>query len=83
LIKELSQPDWVVQKQPANHCLKPCGPSIHSSISSPRTTPRTVATPSDQIKLLSVKQALLFKPRQEIRLSIGANLGHDCLVQGI
>jgi hypothetical protein len=83
LIEELSQPDWIVQKQPANHCLKPCGPSIHRSISSPRTTPRTVATPSDQIKLLDVKQAFLLEPSQQVRLSIGANLSDDRLMQRI
>jgi hypothetical protein len=83
LIEELSQPDWIVQKQPANHCLKPCGPSIHCSVGSSRTTPRTVTTPSDQIKLVIVKQILLFKPRQKVRLSISANLGDDSLVQRI
>jgi hypothetical protein len=83
LIEELSQPDWIVQKQPANHCLKPCGPSIHSSVGSSRTTPRTVTTPSDQIKLVIVKQILLFKPRQKIRLGISANLGDDSLMQRI
>jgi hypothetical protein len=83
LIEELSQPDWIVQKQPANHCLKPCGPSIHSRVGSSRTTPRTVTTPSDQIKLVIVKQILLFKPRQKIRLGISANLGDDSLMQRI
>jgi hypothetical protein len=83
LIEELSQPDWIVQKQPANHCLKPCGLSIHSSIGSSRTTPRTVTTPSDQIKLVIVKQILLFKPRQKVRLGISANLGDDSLMQRI
>jgi hypothetical protein len=83
LIKELSQPDWVVQKQPANHCLKPCGPSIHSRVRSPRTAPSTVATPANQIELLSVKQILLFKPSQKVGLSISTNLSHDGFMQHI
>ena len=83
VIEELSKPGWIVQKQPANHCLKPCGPSINSSVGSPRTTPRTVTTPSDQIKLVIVKQIMLFKPGQKVRLGISANLGDDSLMQCI
>ena len=83
VIEELRKPGWIVQKQPAHHCLKPCGPCIHSRISSPRTAPGTVATPSDQIELLRVEQTLLFKPGQKVRLSIGTNLCHDSLMQRI
>ena len=81
MIKEIGQPSWVVEKQPANHCLKPRGPSIHSGLGSARTTACTVATPTDQIEFLGVQELTVFQPSQQTGLGIGANIGHNSTMQ--
>ena len=81
VIEELSKPGWIVQKQPANHCLKPRGPSIHSGLGSARTTACTVATPTDQIEFLGVQELTVFQPSQQTGLGIGANIGHNSTMQ--
>ena len=81
VIEELRKPGWIVQKQPAHHCLKPCGPSIDSGISPPRTTPCTVATPTHQIKLLTIQEVAVFQPREESGLGISADISHNSPVQ--
>ena len=52
VIEELRKPGWIVQKQPAHHCLKPCGPSINRSVCTPWTPTGTVAAPTDQVEFL-------------------------------
>ena len=81
VIEELRKPGWIVQKQPAHHCLKPCGPSIDSRIRTPRTTTCTVATPTDQIKLLIIQEVAVFQPGEEPRLGISADISHNSPVQ--
>ena len=76
VIEELRKPGWIVQKQPAHHCLKPCGPSIHSGISAPRTTACTVVTPTHPIQFLGIQEFTVFQPAEEPRLSISADIGH-------
>ena len=50
VIEELRKPGWIVQKQPAHHCLKPCGPSINRSVCAPLPPPGTVATSPPQLE---------------------------------
>jgi hypothetical protein len=52
MIEELRKPGWIVQKQPANHCLKPRGPSINSGVRAPWTPTGTVAAATHQIEFL-------------------------------
>ena len=81
VIEELRKPGWIVQKQPAHHCLKPCGPSIDSRIRTPRTTTCTVATPTDQIKLLIIQEVAIFQPGKEPGLGVSADISHNSPVQ--
>ena len=81
VIEELRKPGWVVQKQPANHCLKPCGPSINSGIGAPGTSACTVAATTHPIKFLVIQEFTVFQPGEETGLSIGANIGHHSPVQ--
>ena len=83
VIEELRKPSWVVQKQPANHCLKPCGPSINGRISATRTTACTVAATTHPIKFLSIQEFTVFQPGQKPRLGIGPDIGHNSPVQVI
>jgi hypothetical protein len=81
VIEELRKPGWIVQKQPANHCLKPRGPSIHSGLGSSRTTACTIATPTDQIEFLGVQELMVFQPSQQTGLGISPNIGHNSTMQ--
>ena len=81
VIEELRKPGWVVQKQPAHHCLKPCGPSIHSGISSPWTTACTVATPTHPIQFLVIQEFTVFQPAEKPRLGVSTNISHDSAMQ--
>ena len=77
MIEELRKPGWIVQKQPAHHCLKPCGPSINSSISAPRTTTCTVSTPTHPIVFLVFQQFPFFQDGKKPGLGISADIGHN------
>ena len=81
VIEELRKPGWIVQKQPAHHCLKPCGPSIDSRLCTPRTSACTVASPSDQIEFPGVQELTILQPGQQTGLGIGANIGHNSTMQ--
>ena len=81
VIEELCKPGWIVQKQPAHHCLKPRGPSINSGISTPRTTACTVAAPTHQFKFLVIQEFTVFKPGEKPGLGIGADISHNSPVQ--
>jgi len=81
MIKQIGQPGWVVEKQPANHCLKPCGLPIDSGVSTPWTTPRAIAPAADQVLLLIRQDGL--QTLESLGLSIGANNRHHSLMQGI
>ena len=83
MIKDLCQPDWVVQKQPANHCLKPCSPAVGGSFSRARTTPGAVATATDEIKFLSLKQFVPLQPGEESGLGIGSHVSDNSTMQCI
>ena len=76
VIEELRKPGWIVQKQPAHHCLKSRGPSVRSGISAPRTTACTVAAPTHQIKLLVIEELTVFQPSEKAGLGIGTDIGH-------
>ena len=81
MIQQISQPSWIVQKQPANHCLKPCGLPIDSCIGAPGTTTGTVAPSTDQVLLLCVEDW-----QQSVEgcgLGICANLGHDGFMESV
>ena len=52
VIEELRKPGWIVQKQPANHCLKSCGPSINRSVCTPWAPTGTVTAPTHQVEFL-------------------------------
>ena len=81
VIEELRKPGWVVQKQPANHCLKPCGPSINGGIGAPGTTACTVAATTHPIKFLVIQEFTVFKPGEKPGLGIGADISHNSPVQ--
>lgn len=81
VIKELSKPVWIVEKQPANHCLKPCGLPIDSRIGATRTTTGTVAPSTDQVLLLCIEDWQ--QPVEGCGLGICANLGHDGFMESV
>ena len=83
MIQELCKPVWVVQKQPANHCLKPCGPSINRSIGTTGPTTGVVATATHPVQLFIAEEMLLFQPGQCSGLSIGTYISHDRFMQGV
>ena len=62
MIQELCKPVWVVQKQPANHCLKPRGPAINRSISATGATTGAVTAATNPVKLFIAKKLPLFQP---------------------
>ena len=80
-IQELSETGWVVQKQPANHCLKSCRHSINRGIAAPRAATGTVATSTHQVELMVIKQRL--KLLESPGLSIGTDLIHNRTMQNI
>ena len=79
MIQELCKPVWVVQKQPANHCLKPRGLAIGRWVSTPGTPPRTVAPTTHQISFLVSEQGL--KSSESSGLGISPDLSHHRFVQ--
>ena len=81
LVKELSKPVWVVQKQPANHCLKSCGPSINRGVSPAGSTTGTVPPPAHPGQLLFIQQFFLLKPGQHCGLSVSTNIRNNSFVQ--
>ena len=83
MVKELGKPVWVVQKQPANHCLKPCGPPINRGLGTARAPTGTVAAPTHPVLFLLVQQLFLLKPGQHCGLGIGANVSNNSFVQSI
>lgn len=83
MVEDLCQPDWVVQKQPANHCLKPRSPAVGGSLSGTWTTSCTVATATDEIKFLSLEKFMLLQPGEESGLGIGSNVSDDSPMEDI
>ena len=83
MIQELCKPVWVVQKQPANHCLKPRGPAINRSISTTGPTTGVVATATHPVQFVIVQKLLFFEPSQCSRLGIRTDISHDCFVQDV
>ena len=73
MIKELSKPVWIVEEQPANHCLKPCGPAINRSIPTAGTATSTVSPPTHPIELQIGQKLTLFKPGQRRGLRVSTN----------
>ena len=81
MIEDLCQPDWVVQKQPANHCLKPRRPAINRSFSRARATSGTVAAATHEIKFLSSKQFVLLKPGEKSGLGVSSDVSNNSPMQ--
>ena len=81
VIEELRKPGWIVQKQPAHHCLKPRGPSIHSGLSTPRSSACIVAAPTHQVEFLRIQQVTIFQPAQQVGLGISADISHNSAMQ--
>ena len=77
VIEELRKPGWIVQKQPANHCLKPCGPSINSSVRAPWTPTGTVAATTNQSEFLCTEEFRVFQPAQQAGLGVSTDIGHN------
>ena len=83
MIQELCKPVWVVQKQPANHCLKPRGPAINRSIGTTGATTGVVATPAHPVQLFIVEELLLFQPGQCNGLGICTHISDDSFVESV
>ena len=83
MIQELCKPVWVVQKQPANHCLKPRGPAINRSIGPTGATTCVIATTAHPIHLDIVEELLLFQPGQRSGLGICTHISDDGFVEGV
>ena len=83
MIKQIGQPGWVVEEQPANHCLKSRGPSIHRCLRSPRTPASIVPAATDQILFMRIKKLLLLKPLQQAGLGVCPHISHHGTVQGL
>ena len=81
VIEELRKPGWIVQKQPAHHCLKSCGPSINRSVCTPRPPTGTVAAPPHQIEFLGTEKFTVFQPAQQAGLGVSTDIGHHSTVQ--
>ena len=81
VIKELSKPVWIVEKQPANHCLKPCGPAIDRCIPASRTSTCTVSPAAHPVQLLIAKEMVLLQPIETSGLGISTHSGHHSPVQ--
>ena len=79
MIKEIGQPSWVVKKQPANHCLKPCGLSIGRGVSTPGATSCSVAATTHEILLFVGEPGL--QPLESCCLGISPDLRHHSAVQ--
>ena len=80
-IQELSETGWVVQKQPAHHCLKSCRHSINRCIAAPGATTGAVPTTTHQVELTVIQQRL--KLLESTGLSISTDLIHNRTVQNI
>lgn len=52
LIQKLGQPLWIVQKEPANHCLKSRCLSVGAGIAGPWAPTSSVATAAHPVALL-------------------------------
>ena len=83
MIQELCKPVWVVQKQPANHCLKPRGPAINRSLGTTGATTGAVATSTHPVQLVIVEELLLFQPGQRSGLGICTHISYDGFVEGV
>ena len=81
VIEELRKPGWIVQKQPAHHCLKPCGPSINGGIGAPGTTACTVAATTHPIEFLVIQEFTVFQPAEKPRLGVSTNKSHYSAMQ--
>ena len=81
VIEELCKPGWIVQKQPAHHCLKPRGPPIDSGIGTPRATACTISATTHQFTFLVIQKFSIFQPGEEPGLGVSTNIGHDSPMQ--
>ena len=79
LIQKLRQAIWIVQKQPANHCLKSSGLSICRGITAAWATTGTVASTPNQGLFLVIEPGL--EPFQRNGLCIGSHFSHDSAMQ--
>ena len=61
-IQELSETGWVVQEQPANHCLKSCRHSINRCVATPGAATGTVPTSANQVQFMLIKRRLKTLP---------------------
>ena len=83
MIQELCKPVWVVQKQPANHCLKPRGPAINRSLGTTGATTGAVATSTHPVQLVIVEELLIFQPGQCSGLGICTYISDNRFMEGI
>jgi hypothetical protein len=81
VIEKLRQARWVVQIQPAHHCLKPCGESVNSRIGSLGSATGPIAATTHQIPLLLAQDRI--KVAKGLGLCLGTDLGHYGAVQHI
>ena len=81
VIEELRKPGWIVQKQPAHHCLKPRGKSINRSVGSLGSAACPIAAATHQIPLLLAQQGL--KLSKGLSLSLGTDPGNNSMVKNI
>ena len=80
-IQKLRKPLWIVQKQPANHCLKPCGESISCRVGSLGSTPCPIAAATHQIPLLLAQQGI--KLSKGLSLSLSTDPGNNSTMKNI
>ena len=81
MIEKLRQARWVVQIQPAHHCLKPCGESINRCVGSLGSAPCTIAAATHQIPLLLAQQGI--KLSKGLSLSLGTDPGNNSTMKNI
>ena len=81
VIEKLRQARWVVQIQPAHHCLKPCGESINRRVGSLGSTPCPIAAATHQIPLLLAQQGI--KLSKGLSLSLSTDPGNNGTVKNI
>ena len=81
MIEKLRQARWVVQIQPAHHCLKPRGESINHCVGSLGSTPCPIAAATHQIPFLVAQQWIKLSKR--LSLSLGTDPRNNCTVKNI
>ncbi len=74
MVQQLGQPLGVPQKEPANHCLKPCGLGVVGRVSMARSTAGAIAPASHPVAFLGSQQG--FEGLEGLHLGGGPHLGH-------